>query len=122
MGAIKKDIPNANPFVGEFEYGALNDCYWNYEHMVLQLKDLKYMYPKYDFLFLFDHSCGHNKQREDGLNIENMSKSYGGKQKSLCWPILIKEECRYLIKLCKCTMKPSDMQYMVFQIGDEGPF
>jgi hypothetical protein len=31
-------------------------------------------------LLLFDHSCGHGWQREDGLNVENMSKSYGGKQ------------------------------------------
>jgi len=95
-GAIKKDIPNRNPFFVKFECGALNDDgYWNYEHLVLQLEDcvdvVKCPYPKYDFLFHFDHSCGHNNQREDELNIENMSKSYGGKQKSL-WPTLIKEE------------------------------
>jgi len=46
--------------------------------MVLQLEDcvkvLKVMYPQYNFLFLFDHSCGHDRQRDDGLNIENMPK------------------------------------------------
>jgi len=77
-GAIKQDIPNANPFVVKFEYGASNDGYWNYKHMVLQLEDcidiVKCLYPKYDFLSLFGHSWGHNKQREDGLNVENMSK------------------------------------------------
>jgi len=50
-----------------------------------------------------------------------MSKSYGGKQKSL-WVTLIKKECRYLGKFSEHTLKPSDMQYMVFQTGDEGPF
>ncbi len=52
--------------------------------MVLQLEDcidcLKVLAPDFDILFLFDHSCGHGCQREDGLNIENMSKSFGGKQ------------------------------------------
>jgi len=50
--------------------------------MVLQMEDcmdtLKLLHPQYDFfLFLF------GKQREDGLNIENMSKSYGGKQDTI---------------------------------------
>ena len=55
--------------------------------MVLQLKDcvdvLKVLYPQFDFLFLFDHSCGHDRQKEDGLNVERMTKSYGGAQKRL---------------------------------------
>ena len=33
-GALTK-----NPFVIEFEYGASNEGYWNYEYMALQLKD-----------------------------------------------------------------------------------
>ena len=73
-------------FVREFEYGAANsEGYWSYQHiMVLQLKDcidvLKVLYPQFDFLFLFDHYCGHNRQKEDGLNVERMTKSYGGAQ------------------------------------------
>jgi len=47
--------------------------------MVLQLEDcvdvLKYLYPQYDFLLLFDHSCSHDKQREDGLNVENTTSA-----------------------------------------------
>jgi len=50
----------------------------------LQLEDcgdvLKVLYPQFDFLFLFDHSCRHNCQKEDGLNVERMTKSYGGAQ------------------------------------------
>jgi hypothetical protein len=37
--------------------------------MVLQFEDavdvLKVMHPSYDFVFLFDHSAGHAKQRPD---------------------------------------------------------
>ncbi len=62
------------PFVIEFEYGANNDGYWAYGHC---------LYPQYDLLFMFDHSCGHDRQREDGLNVENMSRNYGGKQSKL---------------------------------------
>ena len=67
--------------------------------MVLQLDDcvdcLKCLHPEFDYLFLFDHSCGHDRQREGGLNVENMSKSFGGKQSNLC-DTLIKEEAGYL--------------------------
>ena len=55
--------------------------------MVLQLEDcvdcLKVLYPEIDFLFMLDHSCGHDRQREDGLNVENMNKSYGGNKPKL---------------------------------------
>ena len=76
-----------NPFYTEFEYGANKEGYWNYELMVLQLEDCtnctSVLYPNFDFIFLFDHSCGHDKQRDDGLNAENMAKVYGGKQSKL---------------------------------------
>jgi hypothetical protein len=39
--------------------------------MVIQFEDcvdcLTVLYPQYDYVFLFDHSCGHDKQREGGL-------------------------------------------------------
>jgi hypothetical protein len=44
---------------------------------------LKCLYPHYEFLFLFDHSCGHDKQQPNGLNAENMLKTYGGEQSIL---------------------------------------
>ena len=57
-----------SPFVKEFEYGASNDGYWTYQHVVLQLEDcidvLKVLFPLYTFLFRFDHFCGHDKQRK----------------------------------------------------------
>jgi hypothetical protein len=46
------------------EYGASKEGYWNYERMVLQLEDfvdiIKVLWPQYDCLFLFNHSCGHD--------------------------------------------------------------
>ncbi len=119
----KKDLPSS-PFVFEFEYGTSNEGYWCYEHMVLQLKDcmdcLKVLFPQFQYLFLFDHSCGHDRQREDGLNIENMSKSFGGKQ-SFMHNTLIKESHGYLGPYHK-ILNPGDVQHMVFTESDPGPF
>jgi hypothetical protein len=56
-------------FIKEFEYGSSNEGYWNYDHMVLQMEDcinlMTILYPSYDYLFLFDHSCGYDMERED---------------------------------------------------------
>jgi len=93
--AYKKDLLKS-PFIKEFEYGASNEGYWCYDHMVLHFEDvvdcLITLYPQYDYLFLFDHSCGHDKQREDGLNVQKMSKLYGGKQPIMRNTVLTKEE------------------------------
>jgi hypothetical protein len=121
--ALKKDLKHS-PFVVEFEYGANNEGYWSYEHMVLQLEDcvdcLQVLAPQFDYLFLFDHSCGHDKQREDGLNVENMTKSFGGKQAHL-HDTLIKECDGYLGPFPK-ILRPGDVQSMVFKESDIGPF
>jgi hypothetical protein len=121
--AEKKDL-KTSPFVVEFEYGANNEGYWCYEHMVLQLEDcvdcIKVIAPQFDYLFLFDHSCGHDKQREDGLNVENMTKNFGGKQAYL-HDTLIKEVDGYLGPYPR-TLKPGDVQSMVFHESDIGPF
>jgi hypothetical protein len=123
-GNAAKQPLTSTPFVIEFEYGANNDGYWAYEHMVLQLEDcidvLHCLYPQYDLLFMFDHSCGHDRQREDGLNVENMSRNYWGKQSKLRTS-LIKQEKGYLGHF-PCTLNPGDVQSMVFLPGDEGPF
>ena len=73
-----------SPFVVEFEYGANSKGYWSYAHMVLQLEDcvdcLQVIAPQFDYLFLFDHSCGHDKQREDGLNVKNIENHLEAKK------------------------------------------
>ncbi len=121
--ALKKDLKHS-PFVVEFKYGANNEGYWSYEHMVLQLEDcvdcLQVLAPQFDYLFLFDHSCGHDKQWEDGLNMENMTKSFGGKQAHL-HDTLIKE-CNGYLGLFPKILRPGDVQSMVFKESDIGPF
>ena len=82
--ADKKDLKDS-PFVREFEYGANNDGYWQYEWMVLQLEDcvdvVKAIHnSEFEFLFLFDHSCGHDRKQPDGLTVASMNKGYKGKQ------------------------------------------
>lgn len=67
----------------EFIYGIQEQGHRNYEHMAFHLEDcIDYLivpYHEYDFLFLFHHLCGLDKQRGDGLNEEIMMKQLGGK-------------------------------------------
>ena len=69
---------------------------------------------------MFDHSCGHDHQREDGLNVENMSINFGGKQ-TFMHDTLIKEKEGYL-GLHPRILNPRDVQHMIFQGNDMGPF
>ncbi len=59
-----KDPLDNSPFVLQFEYGANNQGYWKYDHMILQMEDcinvVKNLWPQFDYVFLFDHSCGHD--------------------------------------------------------------
>jgi hypothetical protein len=117
---FKKPL-TCSPFACTLKYGADSDGYWSYNHMVLQLKDcvdvLKDLYPEHDYLFLFDHSSGHDKQREDGLNVKKISKSFGWTQRKMR-NTLIKKEKEY-IGPYHCKLNPRDTQSMVFQ---DGPF
>ena len=36
----------------------------------------------YDFSILVDHSCGHDRQRKDRLNVKNMIRGYDGLPRS----------------------------------------
>jgi hypothetical protein len=68
----------------EYGYGAGKEGYWTYDHMCLQFDDcvdtVQALYPEYDSIWLFDHSCGHDHGRQDGLSVGNMSVNWGGKQ------------------------------------------
>jgi len=90
---------DCSPFVRYFEFGANNDGYWNYSHMVIQFEDcvdcLQYMYPNFDYCFFFDHSSGHSKKRTDGLDASNMRKGFGGKQGTM-YPTMIPKKEGYL--------------------------
>ena len=84
--ALKKDLSReANTFVVLFEYGNFDNKqgYWSYEHLVLKMEDflecLKVMYSYFDLVFLFDHSCGHDRTREGRLKESIMIKYFCGK-------------------------------------------
>ncbi len=71
---LKKPLTmDKSPFLHYFDYGENKEGYWDYNHMVLQFEDvvdcLKVMHPNFHFVFLFDHSLGHAKQRPDGLTL-----------------------------------------------------
>ncbi len=150
-GSEYKTALTCSPFIIEFSYGVQEQGYWNYKHMVIQFKycmdSLTTLYPEFDYLFLFDHSCGHDKQREDekkqkiilsashssnvnrkvhhyttkdGLNVERMLKGFGGKQ-AVLHDTLIRQEQGYLGTYPR-RLKPGDVQKMVFHDVDEGPF
>jgi hypothetical protein len=67
-----------------------------------------------------DNSCGHDRQWEDGLNVENMSIGYGGKQSRLR-PSLMKQVDGYLGSFNQ-KLNTGDTQTMVFSANDDGPF
>jgi hypothetical protein len=83
--AEKEPLPaDKSPFVQVFQYGAYHEGYWRYDHMVLQMEDcidvLKVLYPEFYVVFLFDHSCGHDRMRLDGLQPNDVGVKFGGKQ------------------------------------------
>ena len=77
---------SSNPFVQYFEYDAnSNEGYWSYDHLVFQLEVridiLKFLYPtpeQDETQILVEHSCSHDRQRQDGLNVKTMNIGYGG--------------------------------------------
>ena len=84
LGSANKTILTNSPFVIHFEYGVQAEGYWNYDAMSIQFEDcidcIKVLYPNYDYMFLFDHLCGHDKKRPDGLSVNGMTKGFGGGQ------------------------------------------
>jgi hypothetical protein len=122
---IKKEFTvEDNPFVRSFLYGANKEGYWTYDHLITQLEDCMdilhtlYDSTKYEFQFLVDHSCGHDRQRPDGLNVKEMNKLFGGKQRKIHDSDLT-NGCtgKYSPRLQSgCT------QSFIFKAEDDGPF
>ena len=54
-----------NTLCQEFEYDESFEVYWTYNWMVLQLEGcsnvIKALHPRIDFMFIFDHTCGREK-------------------------------------------------------------
>ena len=124
-GSPIKQPLTKSPFVVKFEYGVSGQGYWCYEHMVLQVNDctivLKVNFPEIDFLFMLDHSCGHDKQRESGLNAENMHKQeFWWKTKQTTWH---DNKTRDRLPWPTSALSASRRcQKLSFHEDDEGPF
>ena len=73
-----------SPFVCELGYGNSNDGYWKDKDMIEQLEDcvdvLKCIYPQFDFIFLFEHSNGHNCLQPNSLSIHKINIQHAGNQ------------------------------------------
>ena len=114
-----------SPFVVEFEYGVNTEGYWTYDHMVLQMEDcsdvLNTLHPEFDFIFLFDHSCGHDRKRPDGLCCNSVRKEWGGKQPKMRETKI--ETNEYLGPFQhELTLPVGSIQRMHFLASDVGPY
>ena len=105
-GTSEKAALECSPFVIFFDLGKAKSGYWRYEHMVIQLEDcvdcLRVKFKgadegekfKYDFLFEFDHSSGHSKQRPDGLSVADGHVNIGvGGKAALMRPSVLTANC-----------------------------
>ena len=123
--ANKVDLVES-PFSRKIEYGNSKDGYWSYEDMVLQLEDCVDVLralnsDKFDYCFLFDHSNGHDRQRPDGLNVNKISKYYGGKQPLMRDSEILTEDFLGPFEHDK-KLKVGDVQKMSWIGEDDGPY
>jgi hypothetical protein len=92
--------------------------------MVLEFEDcadvVTTLYPQYNFLFLFDHSCGHDRMPEDALRVDGMNTGYGVEQ-NIMGESIIKGEDGYLGPH-NCKLNVGDVQSMVFRSTNNGPY
>jgi hypothetical protein len=84
-GDAKKEDLKESPFVRTISYGNHKDGYWTSNHMLVQVEDVldvwttlertKYIAPCMEF----DHSSGHDSEREDGLSVSptNLKMNWG---------------------------------------------
>ena len=121
--AIKRKL-TSTPFVEELEYGQNKDGYWTYDRMILQLEDcidvLKVLFPDFDFIFLFDHSNGHDRLQSDGLSITKINVGYGGSQ-PMMKPSKLPSSCFGPFHDDSYALQPGDTQYMQYSAVDAGP-
>ena len=124
LGSATKNDLTSTPFVRSLDYGANTDGYWSYDHMIIQLEDcidvLQYLHPEFDFMFIFDHSNGHDRLQSDGLSTSKINVKYGGKQPHM--------RCSELSSIhfgpfhnSEYLLQPGMKQSMVFSPNDAGP-
>ena len=69
------------------KFGVHRDGYWDNAQFLVQVEDLMdcfaIKYPERQMVLEVDHSQGHHKGQEDGLNVNTMNAGWGKKQKSM---------------------------------------
>jgi hypothetical protein len=131
-GSSEKQPLVSSPFVVFFELGKAKSGYWAYNHMVTQLEDCVYCLRilfkgngdetfMYDFVFEFDHSSGHSKQRTDGLSVVqgHVNVGVGGKQALMRDSIMTAGD---LGDAPDRTLDVGDVATHVFAVSDNPPF
>ena len=107
-----------------FKYGASAEGYWTYDRMIFQLEEcieyLKVLHPQYDFVFLFNHSCGHEYGQDIGTNANQANVGFIRKQPKM-HNTLIKEEAGYLGQF-KGSIRTGDVQDMVCPVYEDKDF
>eukprot|EP00733_Pompholyxophrys_punicea_P001068 Pompholyxophrys_punicea_v1_NODE_455_length_1916_cov_39.531435.p1 type:complete len:516 gc:universal NODE_455_length_1916_cov_39.531435:246-1793(+) len=81
-GPLPQPMPkDADAYI---EIGKNKEGYWDSDRFIEQIKNainiFEYLYPGAEAIFLLDHSGGHTKKPEDGLNAHLMNVNPGGKQ------------------------------------------
>ncbi len=122
LSTAAKQPLTESPFVRSLLIGATKGGYWNSFHMAVQLEDvvdcLKILRPDYDFVFLFDHSQGHARRKDCALDASSMSRTFGGVQPKMRSSKIV-DRC---LGPFNCTLSIGDVQTMVFEDGDNGPW
>ena len=122
--SLKSDLKES-PFVRELDYGINYDGYWTYKSMVLQLVDcidvLNVTHPHFDFLFIFDHSNGHDRLQPNGLSLSKINILHGGKQPQMRSSELSTEHFGPYHN-SSYNLQPGNTQHMQYQSTEEvGP-
>jgi hypothetical protein len=124
---VAKPPLKESPFLRSIVVGANNDGYWNSMHMAIQFEDCvdccKVLYDN-EWLFLFDHSQGHNRKRKGALDARTMNVSWGGAQPRLRSTVIV--EAKGYLGPFDPLLKVGDVQEMVWPAEVEsnvtGPF
>ena len=90
---------------------------------MIQLEDCQDVmnchYPQFQVMYLFDHSCGHDRGKEDGLLVGNMNVSWGGRHNLLQGSTII---CANgFLGPYSSTLQVTDVQHFSFRDEDNGP-
>ena len=110
----------------ELQYGAEREGYWSYEDMILQVEDCVDCFwalhgGKYNYLFIFDHSNGHDCMASDALSVLSICKNDGGSQPFMK-SLVIKDTSFLGPFQHDQKLQVGDTQKMHFTNTDHGPF